>query len=64
LTGLTIFLYQLDGEIIAFARPDLAVAGTGSSSVAQVADKHLFLLKNLFGWGIGLPMRSRLTSFD
>jgi len=25
--GLTDFLYQRDGEIIAFARPDLAVAG-------------------------------------
>jgi hypothetical protein len=36
--GLTDFLYQRDGEIIAFARPDLAVSGTGSSSVAQVAD--------------------------
>ena len=34
------FLYQRDKEIIAFARPDLAVAGTGSSSVAQVADIH------------------------
>ena len=37
-SGLTDFLYQRDGEIIAFARPDLAVSGTGSSSVAQVAD--------------------------
>jgi hypothetical protein len=36
--GLTDFLYQRDGEIIAFARPDLAVSGTGSSSVAPVAD--------------------------
>jgi hypothetical protein len=27
--GLTDFLYQRDGEIIAFARPDLAVSGTG-----------------------------------
>lgn len=32
------FLYQRHGEIIAFARPDLAVVGTGSSSVAQVVD--------------------------
>ncbi len=32
--GLTDFLYQRDGEIIAFARPDLAVAGTGLSSAA------------------------------
>ena len=37
-SGLTDFLYLRDGEIIAFARPDLAVSGTGSSSVAQVAD--------------------------
>jgi hypothetical protein len=38
-SGLTDFLYQRDGEIIAFARPDLAVvAGTGSSSVAPAAD--------------------------
>ena len=36
-TGLADFLYQRDGEIIAFARPDLAVSGTGSSFVAQVA---------------------------
>src|SRR5450759_5095923 len=28
--GLTDFLYQRDREIIAFARPDLAVSGTGS----------------------------------
>ena len=27
-------LYQRDGEIIAFARPDLAVAGMGASSVS------------------------------
>ena len=37
--GLTDFLYQRDGEIIAFARPDLAVvAGTDSSSVALAVD--------------------------
>jgi hypothetical protein len=36
--GLTDFLYQRDGEIIAFARPDLAVSGTGSSSMAQAVD--------------------------
>jgi hypothetical protein len=36
--GLTDFLYQRDGEIIAFARPDLAVAGTGSLSAVPVAD--------------------------
>ena len=35
--GLTDFLYQRDGEIIAFAWPDLAVSGTGSWPVAQVA---------------------------
>jgi hypothetical protein len=35
--GLTGFLYQRDGEIIASARSDLAVSGTGSSSVAPVA---------------------------
>jgi len=33
-SGLTDFLYQRDGEIIAFARPDLAVIGTGLSSAA------------------------------
>ena len=38
LIGLTAFLYQRDGEIIAFARPDPAVAATGPSSVAQVVD--------------------------
>jgi hypothetical protein len=27
--GLTDFLYQRDGEIIAITRPDLAVSGTG-----------------------------------
>jgi nucleotide-binding universal stress UspA family protein len=36
--GLTDFLCQRDGEIIAFARPDLAVAGTGLSSAAPVVD--------------------------
>ena len=36
--GLTAFLYQRDGEIIAFARPDLAVSGMGSLSVAPVVD--------------------------
>jgi hypothetical protein len=36
--GLTDFLYQRDGEIIAFARPDLAVAGSGLSSAAPVVD--------------------------
>jgi hypothetical protein len=30
-SDLTAFLYQRDGEIIAFARPDLAVSGTGST---------------------------------
>ena len=35
---LTDFLYQRDREIIAFARPDLAVTGTGLSSAAQVVD--------------------------
>ncbi len=38
LFGLTDFLYQRDREIIAFARPDLVASGTGSSSVAPVAD--------------------------
>jgi hypothetical protein len=39
LLGLTDFLmYQRDGEIIAFARPDLAVAGTGLSAAAPVVD--------------------------
>jgi hypothetical protein len=33
--GLTDILYQRDREIIAFARSDLAVSGTGSLSVAQ-----------------------------
>src|SRR5277367_196508 len=33
-SGLTAFLYQRDRETIAFARPDLAVSGTGSLSVA------------------------------
>ena len=36
--GLTDFLYQRDREIIAFARPDLAVSGTGSLFVAQAVD--------------------------
>ena len=36
--GPTDFLYQRDGEIIAFARPDLAVAGSGLSSAAPVVD--------------------------
>jgi len=36
--GLTDFLYQRDGAIIAFARPDLAVAGSGLSSAAPVVD--------------------------
>jgi hypothetical protein len=36
--GLTDFLYQHDGEIIAFARPDLAVAGSGLSSAAPMLD--------------------------
>jgi hypothetical protein len=36
--GLTDFLYQRDGEIIAFARPDLAVAGSGLSSAVPVVD--------------------------
>ena len=34
--GLTDFLYQRDRETIAFSRSDLAVSGTGSSSVVQV----------------------------
>jgi ABC-type uncharacterized transport system fused permease/ATPase subunit len=38
LIGLTNFLYQRDGEIIAFARLDLAVAGTGLSSAVPVVD--------------------------
>ena len=37
-SGLTAFLYQRDGEIIAFARPDLAVTGTGLSSAALEVD--------------------------
>jgi hypothetical protein len=37
--GLTDFLYQRDREIIAFARPDLAVSGTGSLFVAQAVDR-------------------------
>jgi hypothetical protein len=36
--GLTDFLYQRDREIIAFVQPDLAVSGTGSSSVVPVVD--------------------------
>ena len=36
--GLTDFLYQRDGAIIAFARPDLAVTGLGLSSAAPVVD--------------------------
>ena len=32
------FFYQRDGEIIAFVRSDLAVAGTGLSSAAPVVD--------------------------
>ena len=39
--GLTDFLYQRDGEIIASARPDLAVAGSGLSSAAPVVDTVL-----------------------
>ena len=34
---LTDILYQRDRETIAFVRPDLAVSGTGSWPVAQVA---------------------------
>ena len=34
-SDLTDFMYQRDWEVIAFARPDLAVSGTGSSSVAR-----------------------------
>lgn len=37
-------LYQRDGEIIALARPDLAVSESGSSSVAQLADSALALV--------------------
>ena len=37
-SGLTDFLYERDGEIIAFARPDLAVSGTDSSSAEPVVD--------------------------
>jgi hypothetical protein len=36
--GLTAFLYQRDGEFIAFARPDLAVSGMGSLSAVQAVD--------------------------
>ena len=32
---LTDILYQRDRELIAFARPDLAVSGMGSSSVVR-----------------------------
>src|SRR5450631_4267647 len=35
---LTTFLYQRDGEIIAFVRPDLAMSRTGSLSAAQAVD--------------------------
>jgi hypothetical protein len=38
LVGLTDILYQRDEEIIAFARLDLAVAGTGLLSAAPVVD--------------------------
>ena len=38
--GLTAFLYLRDGETIAFARPDLAVARTGSLCVALVVDNR------------------------
>jgi hypothetical protein len=41
--GLTDFLYQRDGAIIAFARPDLAVAGSGLSSAAPVVDQYRFV---------------------
>ena len=37
LFDLTDILYQRDRETIAFVRPDLAVSGTGSWPVAQVA---------------------------
>jgi hypothetical protein len=33
--GLTDFLYQRDREITALERPDLVVAGTGCTPVAQ-----------------------------
>jgi hypothetical protein len=36
--GRTAFLYQRDGEIIAFARPDPAVGGAVSSSALQAVD--------------------------
>lgn len=38
--GLTAFLYQRHRETIAFARPDLAVARMGSSSVAPAVDSR------------------------
>ena len=36
--GLTVFLYQRDGEVIAFGPPDPAASGTGRSFVARVVD--------------------------
>ena len=36
--SLTDILYQRDREFIAFARPDLAVSGMGSSFAAQAAE--------------------------
>jgi hypothetical protein len=36
--GLTDFLYQRNGGFIAFARPDLTVAGTGSSFLVPMVD--------------------------
>ena len=45
--GLTDFLYQRDGAIIAFARPDLAVAGSGLSSAAPVVDQYRFVERHI-----------------
>src|SRR5947208_16545814 len=37
-------LYERDGEIIAFAQPDLAVPGSGLSSAAPVAETRSIAL--------------------
>ena len=41
--GLTDFLYQRDGEIIAFARPDLAVSGVVHSATMAVSSRCAFV---------------------
>jgi hypothetical protein len=43
LAGLTDFLYQRDGEIIAFARPDLAVSGVVHTATMAVSSRCAFV---------------------